>query len=142
MAQKQRIPESLRRQVRERVQGLCEYCLTYEEDTIFPHQADHIIAEKHGGMTTLENLAWSCFTCNNHKGTDIGSIDPFTGKLTPLYNPRRQQWRRHFRLNGGRIAPLTASGRVTVFLLHLNDEWRIDERLGLIAIGHYHYPRN
>ncbi len=25
-----------------------------------PFQIDHIIAEQHGGPTTLSNLAWSC----------------------------------------------------------------------------------
>lgn len=52
-----RAPERLRRQVRDRAQGQCEYCRIHEEDVVFPHEADHIIAEKHGGPTTLENLA-------------------------------------------------------------------------------------
>jgi hypothetical protein len=54
-----------------------------------------------------------------------------------LFNPREQRWTRHFRLNGGRIEGITASGRATVALLHLNDAERITYRLGLIALGHY-----
>jgi hypothetical protein len=76
-------------------------------------------------------------TCNLQKGTDLASIDPATGRITPLFNPRRQEWRRHFRLEGPQIMPKTASGRATVFLLRLNDEWRVEEREGLIGIGHY-----
>jgi len=111
--------------------------LIHEDDTLYPHKPDHIIAEKHGGKTTLDNLAWSCGTCNRFKGSDMASIDPTTGQQTFLFNPRKQLWRRHFHLNGGRIEPLTASGRATAFLLRFNTEESITERLDLIARGHY-----
>jgi 5-methylcytosine-specific restriction endonuclease McrA len=42
---------------------------------------EHIIAEKHGGTTFLENLALACPYCNRAKGTDLGSIDPKTNQL-------------------------------------------------------------
>lgn len=137
MSSKQRIPETLRRHVRTRAKGYCEYCLVHDEDAYLPHEPDHTIAEKHGGATTLENLAWSCAVCNRYKGTDLASLDPLTGRLTPLYNPRRQQWARHFRLNGARIDPLTAAGRATERVLHLNDERRVAERLALMSAGRY-----
>ena len=47
----------LRRQVVERAGNRCEYCLIHQDDAIAAHQTDHVIAEKHGGATTLENLA-------------------------------------------------------------------------------------
>jgi 5-methylcytosine-specific restriction endonuclease McrA len=62
MTRKPSIPERLRRQVRERAHGQCEYCLIHESDMYYPHEADHVIAEKHGGAASLENLAWACFT--------------------------------------------------------------------------------
>ena len=68
----------LRRRIRERSRGLCEYCLISEKDTFFPHEPDHIIAEKHGGETASENLALACFDCYRFKGTDIASLDPKT----------------------------------------------------------------
>ena len=68
MTRKPSIPERLRRQVRERAQGRCEYCFIHEADMYYPHEADHVIAEKHGGATSLENLAWACFYCNRFKG--------------------------------------------------------------------------
>ena len=56
MTKKHSVPERLRRQVQERAQGRCEYCLIHESDMYYPHEADHVIAEKHGGPTSLDNL--------------------------------------------------------------------------------------
>lgn len=131
------IPERLRRQICARAEGRCEYCLMHEMFTFSPHEPDHIIAEKHGGETTFENLAWACFFCNRHKGSDISSIDPLNGHITPLFNPRKQQWRRHFRLNGPFIEPLTASGRATANLLQFNIQARIEDRRDLMTTGDY-----
>jgi hypothetical protein len=134
---KRRIPETLRHQVRERAQGRCEYCLLDENVTVFRFEPDHIIAEKHRGITSLDNLAWSCPLCNRYKGSDISSVDPLTLVTVPLFHPRKQQWRRHFRLNGPLIEPLTASGRATEALLQLNHKRRVVQRSALIAAGHY-----
>ena len=98
MARKTSVSERLRRQVRERAQGRCEYCLIHEEDMFYPHEPDHVIAEKHGGPTSLDNLALSCFHCNRFKGSDLASVDPTTGKIVFLFQPRSQNWNRHFRL--------------------------------------------
>ena len=54
----------LRKQVSERAQDCCEYCLIPEMAVLFAHQVDHIIAEKHGGLTEAENLALACAICN------------------------------------------------------------------------------
>lgn len=83
-----RISAALRRQVRERARERCEYCLLAEVQAFFPHEPDHIISQKHGGKTVLENLALSCFDCNRFKGSDIASVDPSSKTLTPLFNPR------------------------------------------------------
>lgn len=114
MTKKASVPDRLRRQVQERAQERCEYCLIHEADMYYPHEPDHVIAEKHGGSTSFENLAWSCFYCNRFKGTDLASIDPASGKAVFLFNPREQRWNRHFRLNGALIEGITSSGRATV----------------------------
>ncbi len=88
---------ALRRLVRERAQGRCEYCLMPDGEPVYPHEPDHIIALKHGGPTSAENLAYACFECNRAKGSDIGSLDPQTGVLTALFHPRRDVWNEHFR---------------------------------------------
>jgi 5-methylcytosine-specific restriction endonuclease McrA len=137
MTRKSSIPQRLRRQVQERAQGRCEYCLIHEADMYYPHEADHVIAEKHGGLTSLENLAWACFYCNRFKGSDLASVDPTSNKVVFLFHPREQRWHRHFRLNDGLIEGITSSGRATVALLHLNAPERVAYRLGLIELGHY-----
>lgn len=129
------IPAALRRLTRERAGERCEYCLIPESATFFAHPIDHVIAEKHGGPTTAENLALSCALCNGFKGSDLASVDPATAAVVPLFHPRRDRWTNHFRLEDGRIEPLTPTGRVTARLLHFNDRDRVEERELLIRSG-------
>lgn len=79
------IPAHLRRLVTERAQGLCEYCLIHD-DTYLQCQIEHIIAEKHGGPTSDDNLALACVFCNRAKGTDIATVLPPDGRLSRLYS--------------------------------------------------------
>jgi hypothetical protein len=109
----------------------------------YPHEVDHVTARKHGGQTMAENLAYACFDCNRHKGTDLSSIDPRTERITRLFNPRVQRWDIHFRLQqDGAIIPRTAAGRMTLQLLHLNDPIRVQIRAALIAAGELNLNRN
>jgi hypothetical protein len=100
-----------------------------------PFEIDHIIAGKHQGPTVAANLALSCFYCNSFKGSDISSLDAVTRKLTPLFNPRRLKWSRHFRWEGPYLLGRTAIGRVTVELLQINDLFRVEVRRALIEEG-------
>ncbi|MAS33223.1 MAG: HNH endonuclease [Anaerolineaceae bacterium] len=131
------IPLDVRRLVRERADGRCEYCRVPEFDTFMPHEIDHIYAEKHGGATVLDNLCFSCWICNRHKGTDLTSLDPLTGGITPLFHPRFDIWLEHFTLDGPLIQPLSARARVTIQLLQMNKRERVDERRLLISLGYY-----
>ena len=123
------IPTTLRRQVIERAENRCEYCLLSADVAFFPHEVDHVVAEKHGGATNIDNLALACWRCNRHKGSDLTSFDPQTRQLSPLFNPRTQVWTEHFAYEGERIIGLTPEGRTTVNLLRLNSEERLNERL-------------
>jgi 5-methylcytosine-specific restriction endonuclease McrA len=123
------IPTALRREVIERAGNRCEYCQLPAEVAFFPHEVDHVIAEKHGGTTDIDNLALACWRCNRHKGSDLTSFDPQTQRLSPLFNPRTQIWSEHFAYEGERITGLTPEGRTTVTLLRLNSEDRLIERL-------------
>ena len=134
---RQHISPLLRRLVVERAHGCCEYCLLNQDDSPDTHHIDHVVAVKHGGQTVSENLAYACAECNRYKGTDFATIDLATGAIVSLFNPRTQQWHEHFALNGARIVGLTAAGRVTVELLHLNSDARLLERETLIADGRY-----
>lgn len=120
-----------------RAKHRCEYCLLHEDDAYSPHQVDHVIARKHGGSSSLDNLAYACLRCNLWKGTDIGSIDLETGKFVSLFNPREQHWTQHFALRGFVIEPLTVYGRVTARLLRLNIDKRVVERRALMLVGRY-----
>lgn len=124
------ISTAIRLAVIQRANQLCEYCQK-PEIGFYVHEVDHIIAQKHGGLTSLDNLAYACFECNRYKGSDIASLDPSTKRITPLFNPRTQKWGEHFYFQQGLIMPKSPEGRVTVLLLRLNDDLRVQERVAL-----------
>lgn len=126
-----------RLRVAQRAGFLCEYCLLHEKHAIKRHEPDHIIPRKHGGSDDDDNLAWACFHCNRHKGSEVGALDIETGQLVPLYNPRRHSWANHFVLDEGKIEPLTDIGRVTVLVLQLNRPSRVEIRTALKQAGFY-----
>jgi hypothetical protein len=98
---------------------------------------DHIVAEQHRGQTVLENLAFACFHCNRLKGPNLSSVDPSSGQLIRLFNPRTDVWAEHFRNEGAQIVSLTAIGRATAELLRLNNPERLAPRQALYDAGHY-----
>lgn len=51
------VPVTLRKQVIERAGNRCEYCHFPQSVTLLAFEMEHIISEKHGGTTTLDNLA-------------------------------------------------------------------------------------
>lgn len=111
----------LERQVLALAAGRCEYCHVPEMVSELPFHLDHIIAEKHRGPTVLENLAWACFSCNMHKGSNIAGIDPVTGEVVRLFRPRLDVWDEHFSWQGAWLHGQTAIGRTTVMVLEMND---------------------
>lgn len=125
------------RLVTERAKGKCEYCLMPQSVSAFEHEPDHIIPTQHGGRTKADNLALACLRCNRRKGPNVGSFDPETGVLVAFYNPRSQTWKDHFRLEGAIIQPLTPEARVSVKIMQLSDELRVEERKRLISLGLY-----
>lgn len=132
------IPAALRQLVLERADGRCEYCRFPQDASFLTFEIDHIIAEKHSGATSAENLALACVFCNSFKGTDLGSLDPDTGQLTAFFNPRIHTWDEHFHVEeDGRLHPGTPHGRVTVMILHMNDAERVLERQLLLQTGRY-----
>lgn len=131
------ISSSLKKMVFDRAKNCCEYCLIPQIVTFASHQIDHIIAEKHGGLTELNNLALSCTLCNQYKGTDLTSIDPETGKIVQLFYPRQDIWSEHFMIVNGEIIAKTSQGRVTVKLLQFNNQERIKERKLMISARIY-----
>ncbi len=105
------------RQVRQRALSRCEYCHVPAALYPLPFHVDHIIARQHGGLSILENLAFSCLHCNRHKA----GTDPKTGELVRLFHPRTDQWNIHFEWAGALIVSSTAVGRATIRVLSMND---------------------
>lgn len=101
---------------------------------------EHVIAQKHGGATDAGNLALACVPCNQFKGTDLTSLDPQSGAITPLFHPRLDRWQEHFGLRGLFIVPKTPVGRVTVRLLQFNAPERVIEREWFAAAGQFAEP--
>lgn len=126
---------ALTRLIWRRARGCCEYCQMPQDLDPTPFEIDHIIAEKHQGPTAADNLCLICFYCNSFKGSDISGLTADTRRLTPLFNPRRHRWSRHFRWEGSYLVGRTAIGRVTIELLRINDPFRVEFREELMAEG-------
>ena len=132
------ISETVKSAVIERAFDECEYCRLQNSFAFHNHEADHVVPIKHGGETIFENLALSCWSCNRHKGSDVGSFDfEADGSITRFFNPRIDGWAEHFRLEKSEIVPLTAIARVTIKILRMNGDDRIEERSELIEAGLY-----
>jgi hypothetical protein len=121
------IAESIRKKVIERAKNCCEYSHFSDNDTYFPHQIDHIISLKHGGKTTIDNLAYACFPCNNSKGSDVGTIILPDQTFIRLFNPRTDIWDEHFEIFSGKFYSKTKIGEATIKVLNMNDLERIIE---------------
>lgn len=66
---------------------------------------------------------------------NTAGIDPQTNRVTPLFHPRRHRWERHFRWEGPYLVGRTATGRVTVEVLEMNNAAAIALREALIDAG-------
>lgn len=93
---RKKIPAELRREVTERAKECCEYCRTDSEfsDSLF--DMEHVIPFSQNGKTEADNLALSCHGCNLYKSNKIESFDAVSGKLSRLFNPRKDVWNDHF----------------------------------------------
>ena len=106
----------------ERAGGYCEYCYSRADYSPSPFAAEHILPRQQGGTNRLDNLAFSCQGCNNHKFTSTEALDVGSGLIVPLYHPRRDVWNDHFEWSEDflTILGLTPTGRATVNRLQLN----------------------
>jgi hypothetical protein len=118
----------LRQAVRRRARNCCEYCALPQASEPLPFHVEHVLARQHGGADSEENLALAGHHCNLHKGPNLAGLDPSTGTLTRLFNPRRDDWTSHFSKSGGEITGLTDVGRTTVQLLEMNSNGRKELR--------------
>ena len=122
------ISASIRQRVRERAKELCEYCHLPERMSPLSLQIEHVIAKQHRGSDDLDNLALACLDCNLHKGPNLSGIDPDSGQIENLFNPRTQVWEEHFAWEDPVLIGTTATGRTTIWTLDMNSEMRIASR--------------
>jgi len=133
------IPRQVRRQVRDRAGDRCEYCRHPADFSCAPFVCEHVLPRVRGSGSTPADLAWACPACNGHKYAKTHAHDPQTGRLVPLFNPRRQRWSRHFAWGADflLIEGRTAVGRATVAALHLNYPALVNLRRALCAVGEH-----
>jgi hypothetical protein len=113
----------------------CEYCRSPERFAVQSFAVEHVEPKSGGGTDELENLAFSCQGCNNHKYTRTRGVDPATGVEVPLFNPRRHHWAEHFSWNDdcSEVLGLTPEGRATVVALRLNRPGVVNLRKVLVS---------
>lgn len=130
------IPRELLRQVRLRAQDLCEYCRLPQFSQEATFHVDHIKPRAAGGATTMDNLALACVTCSLRKATRQRVRDPRSGKLVPVFHPRKHRWFDHFSWTPSqRIRGKTATGRATIAALAMNRSSLVAIRQQLAALG-------
>jgi hypothetical protein len=127
-----------RRIVRQRAQDRCEYCrLPQSSQPFVTFHIEHVRARVHGGTDDHHNLCVACDRCNAYKGTNLSGVDPETGQIERLFDPRHQEWSEHFELQGPYILGSTPTGRTTVSVLMMNEGRRVQLRAELIARGEF-----
>ena len=138
---------AIKQLVRQRADGLCEYCHSSEKISPSRFTIDHIYPQSLGGSDDLNNLALACSRCNQRRyNFIIGRVRETLSEI-PLFHPRRQQWSEHFiwSADGTEILGMTATGRATCDRLDMNDtrykgERPIQEARALWVKAGWHPP--
>ena len=126
---------STRQLVRERAGLRCEYCRMPERQSALRFHIEHILPRQHGGTDAGENLALACPEWNLRTGPNLTGIDPDTGVVTRLFQPRSDRWEEHLARDGATVSGLTPVGRTTAWLLEFNAPDRLRWRQLLIDSG-------
>ncbi|WGV23909.1 HNH endonuclease [Halotia branconii] len=118
------VNDASKKLIRQRAKFLCEYCHSSEEASAALFSIDHIVPQSLGGSDDSDNLALACQRCNGYRYNFTTGIDPDTGQMLSLFNPRQQKWCEHFiwSADGLKIIGITSVGRATCNRLDLNDE--------------------
>ena len=93
------------------------------------------------GQTVRQNVWRSCRHCNELRGVQTDAVDPDSGELVPLYNPRTDNWSEHFGWSDDGITLLGLSpiGRATITALQLNRPMLRSARQRWVLAG-WHLP--
>jgi hypothetical protein len=134
-----RVTSEQRKSVAKQAKYCCEYCRSQEKYAMQSFSTEHIIPRSKGGKTVKSNLAYSCQGCNAHKYNKIEEYDKVTGKIAPIFNPRKQRWIEHFKWSNdfSLIIGMTPTGRVTINTLKINRNGLVNLRKILYATGEH-----
>lgn len=134
-----RIPRKLEDKIRKDAKYRCGYCRLSQN--LIPNmlEIEHLFPLAKGGESVEENLWLACRNCNSFKSSKIDVVDPETNKIVLLFNPRKQDWNKHFEFNqeGIEIIGKTPCGRATVAALNLNFEQALTARKNWVSVGWY-----
>lgn len=132
-----RISVEKKRSVVERAQKRCEYCQCRSDHATETFAIEHVIPVSRGGNDEVTNLALACSGCNSRKYNKLEAVDPASGELVPLFNPRFQRWEEHFAWSKDytQIIGLTATGRATIVALQMNRQNVINIRKAMSIMG-------
>ncbi len=135
------IPEDVPARIRVQASDRCGYCRSHQRYVLGLLEIEHIIPTARGGSDEEENLWLACRLCNGYKAIQTHAVDPLTGRRVRLFDPRRQQWARHFRwsADGTEVRGRTATGRATVVALQLNNPIARMVRSAWVSVG-WHPP--
>lgn len=132
------VSDKMRRRIVEHAGNRCGYCLGEQRYVYAPLEIDHIVPTAAGGTDDEENLWLAYGLCNSHKSTKTHGFDKHSNRKVKLFNPRKQNWKRHFDvINGIEIVGKTALGRVTVEALRLSSRIAITVRKNWLIAGWY-----
>ena len=131
------IPPSTRARVREQSGDLCGYCHAPQRIVWGTLELDHLVPSSRGGSNAEVNLWTACSICNSFKSDHESVVDPETGQITPIFNPRIDSWNDHFRwdFDGARILGRTPTGRGTIQALQMNADHHVQLRELWVSVG-------
>jgi hypothetical protein len=137
------IPVKIERSVRKDAKNRCGYCLSPQHLVMARLEIEHIIPISKNGSNDESNLWLACPICNRYKSDKTTGIDPETGEIVKLFNPRTQKWYDHFYWteDGVQIIGKTPTGRATVKTLHLSDDGDALEVRSYWVLAGWHPPK-
>ena len=141
-------PADLYRLVIARADNVCEYCRVPASAVFYGcagqiaqrFSDDHIVSEKHGGLTVAANHALACFLCNRNKGSNVATLDPKAGVFVGFFHPRIGVRSNHFAFDPGDgvtfegVADISVA---TIRIFGINNTERVFERGILRNAGRY-----
>lgn len=125
-----KVSKELEAEVRRECENRCGYCLLPQELVSNKLEIEHIVPRGKGGTDDKENLCLACRECNSHKAVKTHGFDSLMAKQTKLFNPRKQNWKRHFEFSEDKteIIGKTVCGRATVSALQMNNKLQTTAR--------------